>query len=186
MDTDSPRIKKLRLAFKKAILESIKDKESFKAILFTPPPRTSLSFLSNSEIIEQKQFTEEEKEEVVTKITEDIRAISYEAFKEKFDHKILEKLENLDKNNIKTTQRDIKSTEYIKEIFESHLVENKIELLTLIDGLMNEARERRNEIKKENEQLKAKYDEVKSKNDNHEKKYQSMVHKLENTIKEIK
>lgn len=177
----SQRVKKLKLAFKKAITETLKDKGAIKEVLLSKRSvkKDSLSFL-NSDIEEEGDYAEHNNT-TFDELFERLRHISYNIFKEKLaENFVNEKLENLEKmiKENRVNLRDIRSPDYIQEIYESHIVETKIDFYSKLEEAMLKARERKNKVRLQNENLSEELKELKAENEHLEQNFQNLVGRL--------
>lgn len=181
-DDQSKRTKKLKLAFKKAITETFKDRDALRGMLLAhkPPRDEVLSFVNDPDASAEENH-DEHNHAAVENLLESLRQQCYDTFKSKLgEYNVVEKLENLEKmiRENRVNLRDIRSKEYIREIYESNLAESKIELYSTIEEATLKARERKNNVRARNEDLATKLESIRKINEAHEQKFQVLVGKL--------
>lgn len=181
-DVQCQRVKKLKLAFKKAISEAFKDKSALRRILFskdTPEEDLSL-FAQETQEVDTEDHTDHNNM-VFESLLGELKQNAYDAFRSALaENKVVEKLEGLDRmiRENRVNLRDVRSKDYIREVYESHLVESKIELCSRLEEAALRARERKNNVRAENEALAQELEELKKKSEFQEQRFQRLVESI--------
>ncbi|AFN82487.1 hypothetical protein EROM_020120 [Encephalitozoon romaleae SJ-2008] len=161
MEEDGPRLAKMRQAYKRAIQEILKEKEKIKGILTDPNTLCEDSFfMDSSKAGETHQRDPEETSSAIENIFQGLRSKLSDVFRKKLEmNDISNKLNRLDRDVLegRTSLRDVTSKEYVREIFESYLVNTKVDYIDYIEETKREALERirvlKNELEKATEEL---------------------------------
>ncbi|TBU19327.1 hypothetical protein CWI42_020690 [Ordospora colligata] len=186
MSEDGPRLSKLKLAYKKAIQEVLKEEKKIRGILLDPETVVEDSFfVSNSKIedsIHEPQCTDEDAiNKAVKQIFLGLKSKLSDAFKKKVsEYSIGSKLNHLDKEITKENKhnKDITCTEYIREIFESYLVDPKLNYIRYIEEAKNESSERIKTISKEIKGIKESIKQLREENSVYHKTYDDLTRHL--------
>ncbi|KAF7683593.1 hypothetical protein TCON_1193 [Astathelohania contejeani] len=176
MITHGPRFTKLKQVYKKTIQEIVKSKQELKTTLDSPLPSDSFATVASSPSapIISDQTLDEFYNELSERMTE--------SFKQRIQlFELATKLDILDGqiSSQRINLRDIRNEEYIREIFESHSVDKKMEFYKFMEQLAKESEERRNKLKSEIEDKKHKIKNQQKINDQHEERYKNLVDNLE-------
>eukprot|EP00866_Antonospora_locustae_P000935 jgi/Antlo1/935/2451 len=176
------RVKKLKLAFKKAISEAFKDKDAIKKILLSKDaPDEDLSLLAQEiQEADTEDYTDHNNI-VFENLFEELKQNAYDAFRSALtENRVVEKLEGLDRmiRENRVNLRDFRSKDYIQEVYESHIVGNKIELCSRLEEAALCARERKNNVRAQNEALTQELEELKKKSELQEQRFQRLVDSL--------
>lgn len=175
------RAKKLKLAFKKAITETFKDKNAIREAVLCKKSigKDSLSFV-NEDPEEEGDYTEYNNQKL-EELFEKFRYNSYDIFRSKLSESgVSEKLEGLEKmiKENRVNLRDIKSADYIQEIYESHIVEKKLDFYNKVEKATLRARERKNKVRVQNEKLSSELEELEKENEYLEQRFRVLVDRL--------
>lgn len=181
-DGQCQRVKKLKLAFKKAISEAFKDKDAVNKILLSQDaPEEDLSlFAQENQEVDTEDHTDHNNM-VFESLFEELKQNAYDAFRSALaENKVVEKLEGLDRmiRENRVNLRDIRSKDYIREVYESHLVGNKVELCSRLEEAALCARERKNNVRAQNEALAQELEGLKKKSELQEQRFQRLVESL--------
>lgn len=184
MAIDGPRLNKLKLVYKKAIQEVLKEQPKILEIINDPNisskdsfdisvMKNSCSSIQDSEVKQPELILNEMKHKLLI------------AFKQKMHSTNLEeKLNTLDKNiqNNRTSLRDICSEDYIKEIYESYIVDEKEDFIKYLEQSKQESVERINHLNNELEKLNSDIVNIQKENERNEECYLNLVSKLSNVL----
>lgn len=165
MSQDSPRLAKLKEVFKKAVQEIISEEQAVKSLLQSPTFKDS--FFSESTV----QMTPDD----IKKIFQDIKLRFTEIFKTKIIQNNLDlKLNNLDKDikEGRMSYKDIRNEGYIKEIFESNIVDKKEEFVKFIENENEECDRMILNSQNEISELQVKLKFLEFENEEYEREYQ--------------
>ncbi|ADM11014.1 uncharacterized protein Eint_020130 [Encephalitozoon intestinalis ATCC 50506] len=191
MEEDGPRLAKMRQAYKRAIQEILKEKEKIKEILIDPNTSAEDSFfLNSSKATNTSRGNPERDTEAISKAIEnvfqDLKSRLSSIFKKKLEVNDIEnKLNRLDRDVLenRTSFRDVTSKEYIKEIFESYLVDTKVKYIDYIEETKKEALERikilKGELEKATEELRL----LRERNVLFDNAYSDMITKFTEAVK---
>ncbi|KAH9412088.1 hypothetical protein HK407_02g03120 [Ordospora pajunii] len=188
MNEDGPRLSKLKLAYKKAIQEVLKEERKIREILLDPNTVVEDSFfVSNSKVEESFDEQQSMDEDAINKAVKEIflglKSKLSDTFKKKVsEYSIASKLNNLDKEIAKenTYSKSITCNEYIKEIFESYLVDPKLNYIRYIEEAKKESSERIKAANKAMEGINERIRQLKEENALYDKAYDSLtIHLLE-------
>lgn len=171
MPQDSPRLAKLKEVFKKAVQEIIAEEAAVKSLITSPTFKDS--FFSESTV----QMTSED----IRKLFQDIKLRFTEIFKAKIVQNNLDlKLNNLDKDikDGRVSYKDIKNEEYIKEIFESNIVDKKEELVKFLEKENEECENMISQSQNEIAELQAKLKFLEFENEEYEREYQLLINEI--------
>lgn len=172
MQKDGARLSKLKEVFKRAVQEILKEEDAVKSLLLSP--QTKDSFYSDSIV----QLTQED----IRNLFFQIKNHFGEIFKEKIRKNNLDTLLNGLDRDIKESRmcyKDIRDVEYIREIFESHIVDKKEDLVKYLEESIEEIDSRSTQIEEEIKEIKRQIDECKKENEESEQIYQKIVSELE-------
>lgn len=177
MTQDGPRLTKLKEVFKRAIQEILKEENNANNLMNINSAKDS--FYSDSTI--------QVGPETIKSVFIEIKSKFTEIFKNKIRNANLDtKLNNLD-NDIKENRvntKDIKNELYIKEIFESHAVDMKEELIRLLEMEIKEPEQEIIDLEKEIKQIENDIKIKESENEAFEKVYNDLVDEMESIFKE--
>lgn len=171
MSQDSPRLVKLKEVFKKAVQEITTEEQAVKALIQSPSFKDS--FFGESTV----QMTPED----IKKLFQDIKARFTEVFKGKIRQTNLDlKLNNLDKDikDGRVSYKDIKNEGYIKEIFESNIVDKKEELVKLLEMETEESDKLISQAQNDVANLEAQLKFLEFENEEYERDYQMLVSEI--------
>lgn len=177
MQQDGARLTKLKEVFKRAIQEILKEETAVNDLLSSPKFKDS--FYSESTV---HMNTED-----VKKLFVDIKSRLTEVFKAKIRQTNLDfKLNSLDKDikDNRNNTKDLRSTEYIKEIFESHIIDKKEELVKRLEQEISESETEANSLKAEIAELEERIKMIDIENETYEKEYQTLVKEIEMVFEE--
>lgn len=99
-------------------------------------------------------------------------------------YKIIANLNKLDEYilNGMSTNRDVKSREYIEEVFKSYGVEDKNRLFEILDGYAAKIKDKARFMREKIEEIDKKIDDIKNSNKEYEKKYKQLVARVESVM----
>lgn len=188
MREDGPRLNKLKLVYKKAIQEILKEEKKIKEVLDDPNVSAEDSFFANPKTNEADQKESlskgvESKDQTIEGIFSTLRSRLSELFKGKLAvNSVEDKLNLLDKDisENRISLRDVSSEEYVREVFESHLVEPKLEYIDYIEEAKRRSLDRIDMLKKELEEVSKELSLLKEEN----RACDSVYNKLVNTFLE--
>lgn len=177
MQQDGARLAKLKEVFKRAIQEILKEEAAVKSLMASPAFRDS--FYSESTV----QMTPED----VKQLFLEIKSRFTEVFKTKIRQTNLDfKLNNLDKDikDGRASYKDIRNADYIKEIFESNIVDKKEEFVKFLEKEIEEPELKIGEMKNHMIELEEKLKSLQRENEEFEKEYQKLVCEIESVFEE--
>ncbi|KMV66540.1 hypothetical protein M970_020140 [Encephalitozoon cuniculi EcunIII-L] len=190
MEEDGPRLAKMRQAYKRAIQEILKEQEKIKEILVDPNISAEDSFFVSSpkagEICQEPERDPETISKTVEDIFQNLRSRLSEAFKKKLEtHDVENKLNQLDRDVLegRTSLRDVTSEEYIKEIFESYLVDTKVGYINYVEETKMEALKRIKALKCELEKATKEVEHLKKENALYDGNYNNIIGNLSETVR---
>ncbi|KAG0442178.1 hypothetical protein DMUE_0478 [Dictyocoela muelleri] len=135
-----------------------------------------------------KESIEKLTKEIEKNVLKNKKSIKSE-FKEAFSricdkYKIFCKLNELDEFILegRYTNRDLKSPEYIKEIYKSYGVEDKNKLFEYLDGYSEKIKIKEQDMKNEIDEIDKEIENIKNTNKEYEKKYKNLVTRVESTM----
>lgn len=177
MQQDGARLSKLKEVFKRATQEILKEEETVKSLMTSPGFKDS--FYSESTV----QVSPEDVREMFL----EIKSRFTEVFKAKIRQTNLDfKLNNLDKDikDGRVSYKDLKSVDYIKEIFESNIVDKKEEFVKLLEREIEEPEIKIGEMKSCIAGLEKRLKDLERENEELEKEYQSLICEIESVFQE--
>lgn len=177
MQHDGARLSKLKEVFKRAVQEIMKEEQEVRALMLSPTFRDS--FFSET--------TMQASPDDIGRLFQDIKARFTEVFKAKIRQTNLDyKLNNLDKDikDGRMSYRDIKSEEYIGEIFESNIADKKEELVKTIEKELVECGQRVAAMHAEQAELERVLKELEAENAEHEREYKAILSGIESIIQD--
>lgn len=177
MQQDGARLSKLKEVFKRATQEILKEEEAVKSLMASPGFKDS--FYSESTV----QVSPEDVREMFL----EIKSRFTEVFKAKIRQTNLDfKLNNLDKDikDGRVSYKDLKSVDYIKEIFESNIVDKKEEFVKLLEREIEEPEIKIGEMKSCIAGLEKRLKDLERENEELEKEYQSLICEIESVFQE--
>lgn len=177
MQQDGARLAKLKEVFKRAVQEILKEEAAVKFLMASPTFRDS--FYSESTV----QMTPED----VKQLFLEIKSRFTETFKTKIRQTNLDfKLNNLDKDikDGRVSYKDIKSVDYIREIFESNIVDKKEEFVKLLERNIEEPDLKIGEMKSHMIELEGRLKSLEKENSEFEREYQELVCQIESVFEE--
>ncbi|KAM0681512.1 hypothetical protein GINT2_000024 [Glugoides intestinalis] len=175
MQHDGARLAKLKEVFKRAIQEIMKEEEAVKTLIASPSFRDS--FFSES--------TMHMSHDDVGKLFLDIKSRFTEVFKTKIRQTNLDyKLNSLDKDikDGRVSYKDIKSEEYIEEIFESNIVDKKEELVKFLEKELLKNDQQISQLQNTIADLEANLKFLEYENEEHEREYISLINEVESAL----
>lgn len=175
MNQDGARLIKFKEVFKRAIQEILKEEDNLNSIFNSPAFKDS--FYSES--------TFNLAQEDIKQMFIDIKNKFTEHFKTKIRQTNLDfKLNSLDRDikDNRSSYKDIKSPDYIKEILESNIVDKKEELMGLLEQETVETENKIDELKLRKTNLEELLDAIKRENYEYEIEYQKLVSKIEEAL----
>lgn len=186
MGEDGPRLAKMRQAYKRAIQEILKEKEKIKEILTDPNALSEDSFfMDSSKAGEVHQRDPEATSNAIENIFQGLRLKLSDAFRKKLEiNDIPNKLNRLDRDVLegRTSLRDVTSKEYVREIFESYLVNTKVDYIDYIEETKKEALERIKVLKSEFEKATEEMEFLKKENTFCRNTYNNLISSFEETV----
>ena len=171
MAQDSPRLAKLKEVFKKAVQEIIGEEQAVKELILSPSFKDS--FFSESTV----QMTSED----ISNLFKEIKFRFTETLKAKIRQTNLDlKLNNLDKDikDGRMSYKDIKDEGYIKEIFESNIVDKKEEFVKFLEKETDETDKLISQKQNELADYEAKLKFLEYENEENERDYQMLVNEI--------
>jgi len=177
MQQDGARLAKLKDVFKKAIQEILQQEESITTLITSPAFKDS--FYSESTM----HVTQDD----VKQLFMEIKGRFTEVFKTKLRQTNLDfKLNNLDKDikDGRISYSDIKNTEYIREIFESNIVDKKEELARILEKENEDSEALINMYKSRIAESENKIKKLEEENALFEKEYQTLIRNIESVFNE--
>lgn len=177
MQQDGARLAKLKDVFKKAIQEILQQEESITTLITSPAFKDS--FYSESTM----HVTQDD----VKQLFMEIKGRFTEVFKTKLRQTNLDfKLNNLDKDikDGRISYSDIKNAEYIKEIFESNIVDKKEELARILEKENEDSEALINAYKSRIAESESKIKRLEEENTLFEKEYQALIRNIESVFNE--
>jgi hypothetical protein len=177
-----PRATKLKQAYKNMIQESFKNEDQLKKAFFNknPPLEDSYSFsMEPSTDKSERELREEDFDSFMGNLKRELIG----RFKSKVSH-IIEKLDALDKqiSEKRINLRDIRDEDYIREIFESHFVDKKMEICKYIEKRCGDTHERQKLLRNEIATLEKRLKTLKDENSNNEEEYGQLCVKFKEAI----
>lgn len=174
MSQDGPRLKKLKEVYKKAIQETLKEKDNIMIVADKKD-----SFYSDSSI----QFKQDE----LNKIFNELKQAFSEIFKNKIHENGIDIKLNLLDSYIKSNRishQDIKNENYIEEIFLSHTMDKKEELVKLLEKNKNDVEMTIQKYNSDIEDLTIKLHNVEEENNIYEQQYVALLNEMEEAYNE--
>lgn len=172
MQEDGPRLKKLKDVYKRAIQEILCEEEAMCAACTVSESRDS--FYGDS--------STQPRPEDMRKVFNEIRQRFSEVLKNKIRGMNLDlKLNTLDRDikDGRVCYKDIRSIEYIREIFESHTVDKKEELIKRLEEAFEEPVGGIRVLEEEIESLQGKIASLEAENQMYEDEYLSVMEEME-------
>lgn len=177
MQQDGARLSKLKEVFKRATQEILKEEEAIYTLISSPAFKDSFYSESTMHIAP---------EDVKTLFSE-IKGRFTEIFKTKVRQLSLDlKLNNLDKDikDGRVSYKDIKNIDYVKEIFESNIVDKKEELVEVLERENEEASKMIQQYKSNISEMEDKIRELEDENYKYEIEYQTLIKDVESVLEE--
>lgn len=172
MQQDGPRLKKLKDVYKRAIQEILSEEG---AVCAGPSVSESKdSFYGDS--------STHPRPEDIRKVFSEIRQRFSEVLKDKIRSMNLDlKLNTLDKNikDGRICYKDIRNVEYIREIFESHTVDKKEELIRSLEAALEEPTGGIQALEAEIDGLRNRIAALETENQGYESEYLSIIEEME-------
>lgn len=172
MQQDGPRLKKLKEVYRRAVQEILKEEEALCMAISMSESKDSF----------YGDHSEHPKADDIKKVFVDIRAQFSEAFKYKIRTMNLDlKLNHLDKDikDARVSYQNIQDPNYIKEIFESHTVDKRMELHKTLEEILEKAVDESRVLEDEISELKGKIAVLENENDAYENEYLHIIHEME-------
>lgn len=187
MKEDGPRLNKLKLIYKKAIQEVLKEEQAVREILADPDTSAGDSFFaSNSKTSDAAERDVDATNKAVAEIFADLRTRLSELFKGRLrTNSIDEKLNQLDRDiaENRISLKDISSEEYIREIFSSHIVYPKVGYIEHIEDAKRRSTSRIDALKTELEDIATRTATLKRENEASDRLYSRLVDTFLETVK---
>ncbi|AFM97771.1 hypothetical protein EHEL_020140 [Encephalitozoon hellem ATCC 50504] len=187
MEEDGPRLAKMRQAYKRAIQEILKEQEKIKEILTDPSAQSEDSFfMDSSKARETHRGDPEAISNTIEGIFQSLRSRLSDVFRKKLEaNDIPNKLNQLDRDVLegRTSLRDVTSKEYIREIFESHLVGAKVDYIDYVEETKREALERIRVLKNELERATEEMGLLRKENSLCNNAYNSLINSFSEAVK---
>lgn len=187
MGEDGPRLSKMKLAYKRAIQEVLKEQERVRKILSDSISQPEDSFFVNSSRAGDT-FQEQDPEAVskaVEEVFQSLKSKLSDLFRRKLAASGLDtKLNQLDKDisEDRTSPGDITSEEYIREIFESYLVDSKMDYMEYLEQGKMESLARMEALRAELDMAREEMRVLKEENSSRHNSYTELIHSLSETI----
>lgn len=179
MKEDNPRMKKLMLVYKKTIQEVLKENERIKQMLNDPNVSNGDSFfVGDTRTSGDGDPSMDGVNEMVEEVFSTIKLKLSELFKEKvLVHGIEGKLNLLDRDisENRISLRDISSEDYIREIFESYIVDSKIGYIEYVEEAKKRSQSRVEALRTELEEVSKEIKALKEENNRYDDIYNSLL-----------
>ncbi|KAI5169526.1 hypothetical protein PAEPH01_0789 [Pancytospora epiphaga] len=172
MQQDGPRLKKLKAVYKRAIQEILSEEDALCATVLASESRDSF----------YGDRSEHPRPDEIKKVFIEIKQLFSQTLKDKICSMNLDfKLNSLDKDikEGRISYQDIKSPEYIKDIFESYVVDKKGEFVRALEEMLEKAFEENRVIEDEVMNLKSRVSQLEAENLSYENEYNKLIEELE-------